>query len=69
MTRVRRVEDWMAGQLEGSRRSRRSCWAVRGIVRLGLQGGGSTNVHVNFSGEESAGRRMDQEDAMEEIKG
>lgn len=31
--------------------------------------GGSTNVHVDFSGEESAGRRMDKEDAMEEIKG
>jgi len=29
VTRVRRVVDWMAGQLEGSSRSRRSCWAVR----------------------------------------
>ncbi len=28
-TRVRRVEDWMAGQLEGSRRSRRS-WRLVG---------------------------------------
>jgi hypothetical protein len=34
-----------------------------------VEGGGSTNVHVDFSGEESAGRRMDKEDAMEEIKG
>lgn len=29
VTRVRRVVDWMAGQLEGSRRSRRSCCGVR----------------------------------------
>jgi hypothetical protein len=28
-TRVRRVADWMAGQLMGSRRSRRSCEAMR----------------------------------------
>ena len=26
MTRVRRVEDWMAGQLVGSRRSSSSCF-------------------------------------------
>ncbi len=38
-TRVRRVEDWIAGQFEGSRRSRRSYWlrvricAYRGLSR------------------------------------
>lgn len=33
------------------------------------EGSRETNVHVDFSGEEGAGRGMNQEDALEEIEG
>jgi hypothetical protein len=56
VTSVRRVADWIAGQLKGSRRSRRS---YMGLVLWYLAAWSlCTYVHVLFSGKERLAGRM-----------
>ena len=67
-TRVRRVADWMAGQLEGSRRSRRSWLLSVFVVGLYVRGAW-TYVHVDFSGEKGARWGVEEEDSLDQVQG
>jgi hypothetical protein len=55
-TRVMIVEDWIFGQLTGSRRSRR-CYEIK-LVYDRMIKRRNTNIHIQFSREKSSGRGM-----------
>jgi hypothetical protein len=66
-TRVRRVDDCMAGQFDGSRRSSRICDCISidwpwGAARR------RTDVHVDLSGEQLATCRVQQQHSLQQIQ-